>query len=346
MIQINKLRTLVIIYTCFFLFLIPYSRGFISPTTITLIAESAGAFFWSILAILAVNIVLLFKKMQKKKKFILIIICVILLGIVAGSTFSRYTRARNLNTYEKINLSEARILSYPECIRHNYLSFMSDEAEISVLSRDEMISFLLTNSSFNILNIGNDVQLRFDNEIYVDQTTGDLDELYIKIKNLNKTKPLFIHCGGRGHTSSMFANILAREGFRNITILSTSPEEMALRMEQLKIDYSDYFKLSKKGDNKAIVRISYSTELNKVDDKSIFLFYKVSNMEDYVNDIPIFNERNSKMMYDLDFDYYLEKKEYQQANFMCDEEIECNILQSTLSGANISKIGYLVLLYE
>lgn len=327
--------------------MIPNCTAFISPTTITLVAQSVGTFFWGLLAILAVNLLILLKKMKKKKKIVLIIFTIIIVGILLGNLSSKYINARKLNTYDKVNNYSIEEMTYSECIKYNFLSFFSKNTEISVYSTDDMIAFLLKNQTFNILNIGNNVPLRFKNEVYIDQTTGDFNELYEKIKDLDKNIPLFIHCGGRGHTSSMIANLISRKGFKKIIILSTSPEDLALRMNQINLDYKNYFKINEQEKNNPIIRISYSAELEKTDIEDVFLFYKVSNFETYLEDSPYFNELNSKRMYDLDFDYYIENVDNNsKIHFLCDEEIECKLLQSTLAISNIKNKGYLVILYE
>ncbi len=339
-------RALVIGSPLFILFILILCskpvNAFLSPGTLSLVASSIGSFVWELIILLAVFIVSRLKVIRRNFRFALLFIVICSLSFLAGIISYNYINLKRINTYQPIQQREVNMLPYSMCVKDNYLAFIPT-ASIRTLSSDEMIPFLLNNKSLNIINMGvSEEKVKFKNAIYIPQSFGEIERIKLVVKNLNKSEPLFIHCH-TGHSASMAALFIAKEGFSRIYILQFMPEELKQKMLALGMNTSKYFEPNVEISTKPIIRISFSSNINLLSDKDLFFFYKVNNCKEYIKRYNIFNENNTLCFNNL-LDVNTNTKE--KINFLCDEESECSYLQAELPFLGIKNIGYLVVLNE
>ena len=73
------------------------SSAFLSPGTLTLVANSIGSFIWGIIIIIIVNITLLFKHIKKKGKITLTILSLIIIILLLIKPAQRYNTLKTIN---------------------------------------------------------------------------------------------------------------------------------------------------------------------------------------------------------------------------------------------------------
>jgi len=84
--------------------------AFLSPSTLTLIANSLGAFLWGLVILASVNAVLIIRKMKEKPKRAVQIISVIILVVLFVVFMQRYYVLKGLNdAYDYVPLDEYEI---------------------------------------------------------------------------------------------------------------------------------------------------------------------------------------------------------------------------------------------
>jgi len=81
--------------------------AFLSPSTITLVANSVGAIIWGGLVLIAVNLFVWWKKAKGLK--IILIISTIALIMMITVAYQRYTVLEDLNVYDKVKLAEYEV---------------------------------------------------------------------------------------------------------------------------------------------------------------------------------------------------------------------------------------------
>jgi len=209
-----------------------------------------------------------------------------------------------------------------------------------------MISFLTTvNTPPVILNIGYRDDTRFKNDIFIEPQYSELEDLYSKTQHLGKAEPIFIHCTGGGHTASMIAQMLAKEGYSDLNVLAFTPESLMSTMQSRGLRVEDFFVQEENSqETKAIIRISLKANANLLHERDSFFFYKVKNCQEYINLYSFLNSGNSICSSDFDPDFLNEKEA--KTHFLCAQVGDCTYLQAVLQNTDSTHIGYLVLLYE
>ena len=205
-----------------------------------------------------------------------------------------------------------------------------------------MVDYLIDNNGkVNIVSLGHAEKVRFSNEIFVNQSIDEVEEAILKTANLSKTEPLFIHCHGGAHSSSVLAQFLSNKGFTNIFILQTTPEDVQKRMQSLGLDTKDYFILSGPGGPDPIVRVSLNSNLLKLTDT--YYFYKVDNCQEYIDSYKSLTNNNTFCLDSFNPDVV---RNFNKVHFLCDNDNDCSYLHTTLFLKRLRNIGYLVVLHE
>ena len=321
------------------LILIKPVNAFVSPSTLQLLVTSAGSFLWGLLISIIITLLIFVKKINPK----LVLILISVLGLLFGYGCSNFLHLKDINTYSPLSKDNDRMITYDECVQENYLDFLP-KGNITIIDNNEMIYYLLKNKGkLNILNIGLHEAIQFKNEIFINQSLGEIETAVLKTADLNKNEPLFMYCSG-ARSSSVVAQFLANKGFTNIFLLRTDPVSVIEKMHELDIDTTQYFNIVEPGDGGSIIRVSLDSKLLKKADN--YYFYKVNNCDEYIQSYNILTSENTVCSDDINFSFFEDYTDFSKIHFLCDNDKLCDHLHTILLLSGRENIGYLVVLHE